>query len=524
MKNWKRLLGMVLALIMAIPAAAFAETAEKTYDTEMVFQLASDAINESVDYNADPISEHFRGKFNFKWDIIALASENAKEKIRIWINSGDMPDVVINSVYNHGEYTNYIEQGLLYRFPDDWKDRWPNAAAAYETTVLGSQLETTHGGTYIFPRALFAANKPTDLVVPHYSVYLRKDWAEAVGFELKDAYTTSELMEFARLIKEQDPGGVGSRLVPMSVRPALAVYLFTLANSTFSGGALTAAEFFRSDAGSYQWGPAQPETLEGLKLYKQAYEEGLLHPEFYTYSGSADNEDFYVAGISGLTVMAGMASYYQIADNYFKENLDLSFDEAIHTAAVLGDDGRYHSPELINYAGFYTFSPNISEEKFERYMDLLDYAATEEGQMIIRMGIEGEDWDWGDDGEILSYYAEGESVRTKYPSIYPVYHRIVIMSDDFSLINPVYEKEYRDRVIDIYKLKYDMGKDGSVAPTDWDVALFSSDAMNRLSFDYGLEYAMLVMGDNDIETDWNNWVSANAYMIDPVLEELDAAF
>ena len=53
---------------------------------------------------------------------------------------------------------------------------------------------------------------PGDVVVNHESVYLREDWANAVGFEIKDAYTASEIMEYARLVKEQDPGNVGTIL------------------------------------------------------------------------------------------------------------------------------------------------------------------------------------------------------------------------------------------------------------------------------------------------------------------------
>lgn len=76
------------------------------------------------------------------------------ERLRVWINSGDMPDVATWD-YNHGEAMNYIDQGLIYRLPDDWKERWPNVAKAYEDSQLGPALEEMVGGTYILPKPIF---------------------------------------------------------------------------------------------------------------------------------------------------------------------------------------------------------------------------------------------------------------------------------------------------------------------------------------------------------------------------------
>lgn len=521
----KKLATLLLALLMVImlASAALAE-ADPAYEEHYVFTIASQAINESTDYNADALTQHFEEKFNYEWDIISLPNENAEEKIRIWINANNMPDIVIGGTYQNGEMMNYINQGLLYRFPDDWKERWPNVAKAFELTSLGDAIAENAGGTYILPRPIFANNYPAEKIVPHYLAYMRKDWAEMVGFELKDAYTTSELLEYARLIKEKDPGNIGDRLVPIAIRPGFNCYAFVLPNNAYAGGSDTTCQFYLDENGKYQWGPASEDTLIGLKLFKQAYDEGLLNPEFYAYIGSEAEEDFYIAGVAGLSVYPGMASYFDLTANYLADNLSGNFADMVHTATILGEDGYYRAPELINYAGYMMFNPNIDEDKFNRFMDLLDYAATDEGQLTIRMGFEGIDWDWDEEGNIISHYAEGESARSKYASIYPIYHRLVIMSDDFTLINPAYKKEYRDRIVQMYKLKNEYASDTSIAPIDWNTQLHSSDAMSRISIDWGTEYATLILADGDLETNWRNWVKSYEYLINPVLEELNAAY
>ena len=34
--------------------------------------------------------------------------------------------------FNYGELVDYAAQDAVYRFPDDWKERWPNVAASQE--------------------------------------------------------------------------------------------------------------------------------------------------------------------------------------------------------------------------------------------------------------------------------------------------------------------------------------------------------------------------------------------------------
>lgn len=491
---------------------------EKEYSEHLVISLASVQVNESVDYNnGDEFTKWWTEKFNFEWDVIGLSWDVWAERLRVWINSEDMPDVATWD-YNHGEAMNYIEQGLLYRLPDDWKERWPNVARAFEDSQLGPALEEMVGGTYILPKPIFSTVKPTEKVVPHVTVYLRKDWAEAVGFELKDYYTVTELLEYARLIKEQDPGNVGAALIPIAARPEMALNIFIKSNATYAEGG-----FYKDADGNYQWGPANEDTLTGLQLYQQAFQEGLISPEFYAYTGTDDNAQFYVTGVAGATMMQGMAGAMTQCETSMRDNLGLEYDDVVHTCFIIGEDGKYHSPEQINYWTTVIFSPSISQEKFERYMDMMDFAASEENNVFLRMGFEGIDWKYDENGEIVSLL--GDTVASeKYPSVYPCYDAMYILADEFQLINPSYKKEFRDRVVKLYEEKYALGDEATIPSIDWDVQLYSSEAKNKLSYNWINEYAEIVLEEGDLETNWRNWVEEQQYLINPVIDELNAEF
>lgn len=209
--------------------------------------------------------QFFMDKFNIEWDFNYIEWASWDEMMRVWINSGDLPDVSIWN-YNYTDAENYSKQGLLYKFPDDWKERWPNAAMAYEASPLNTQLEEKFGGTYVMLRPTYVYHAQTDPIVNQIGVIgIRKDWAEAVGFEIKDAYTVDEILEFARLVKEQDPGNLGSSLIPICFDPANALTCFVSSNSRHSR---IETAFYKDENGEYQWGPADESVLETLKIYQ----------------------------------------------------------------------------------------------------------------------------------------------------------------------------------------------------------------------------------------------------------------
>lgn len=523
------LLSLCLVMMVAISACSKGENNENSgnsgnqgasskdgYDKKLKISIAS-TIKMEKDAMNNEFHKHWMDKYNLEWDYNYVEWDSWAEKLRLWINSGDLPDVASWN-YVHGDAINYIDQGLLYKFPDDWKERWPNVAAAYKQTGLGEKLEELTGGTYILPKPVYFENKPADPLLNQIGVIaLRKDWAEAVGFEIKDAYTVGELMDFARLLKEKDPGKVGSKLVPISYDVNDALTNIVMANSAHSR---VESAFYKGEDGKYQWGPANEETLNALKQFQAAYKEGLLNPEFYTWKSQEASQKFSINGVAGITSLGGLASYRQDMDNRMRENLGVDSLEVVHTAIVLGDDGKYRNLEQANFWSSIIFSPDISKEKFERVMDLMDYSISEEGQLLLNMGFEGTDWKYGENNELVSLLPEGTSLEKKYPSRF---EGLYLLGDDFSVINPAIKQEFRERSIKHYEDKAKLSTEGgAMAEYDWDVQLYDSKAKNQASFDYATEYANLILQDGDLEANWKAWVNDKMSLVQPVLDELNS--
>lgn len=456
----------------------------------------------------------FMDKFNIEWDYNYVEWGSWQEKLRVWINSGDLPDVSVWD-YNYTDAKNYVEQELLYRFPDDWKKKWPNAARAYDASPLNLELENRFGGTYVMLRPIFVNNAQTDPIVNQIGVIgIRKDWAEQVGFELKDAYTVEETLEYARLIKDKDPGNIGKGLIPLSYDPANALTCFVSANSDHSR---KENAFYKDETGTYQWGPAEQETLEALKIYQQAYKEGLMDKEFYLLNDN-DKDKFYINGTAALYHMGGVGDFRQTAHTEMKNNLQINSDEVIHEAIVLGNDNKYHNIILgSNYWSSLIFSPDITDENFERMMDMIDFTCTEEGQIICNMGFEGTDWEYKDE-KPASILPENTTILDKYGARI---ESLYILEDDFAVINPAIKEEYRDRMQTLAELKLQYGK-GVYSEIDWDESFYVSKAKDQAQLEYEKEYANLILQEGDLVTNWKKWVNTKMSLVQPYLDELNS--
>jgi putative aldouronate transport system substrate-binding protein len=492
---------------------------DKDFSDPMEIEFASIQVDSNRDYNeGDEFVKRWTDAFNVKWDLIPLTWDNWNERLRIWINSGDAPEMFVLN-YNHGEAVEYVNQGLIKKMPDGWKQKYPNLAKAASDSPLGPMAEELFGGTYYFYRPIFSINRPSEKLSNHMTVYIRKDWGRAAGAEVKPAMKISELIEYARKVKAVNPGNVGPNFYPIVVRAGnLGTWVHF--NSTFAGAG--SDPFYLGKDGMYHWGGADPATLEALKLLAAAYREGLIDPEFYTIQDPDDVGAFYMTGKSAVMFAEGMAARMQQISNDLKQNQNIDYDEAVEAVTVLGEDGRTHHTPLTNYWGAIAFSPNISDKKLERILQMFEYSCTEQGQLEVRCGIEGRDWNLDTNGEILSNYEPGVRTQDIY-AIHPVYGNMVILTDDFQFRNPSFTPPFRSKALEMYHLRESISTAETFPPEpDWNVVLHSSRALNLATLDYPVEYSALIAKSGDVEANWRAWVNEKMVNIQPVLDELNA--
>jgi len=508
----------------AKPSSDAGDSTETEYE-RVVISYSCPQVVEGYDYNTgDDYSKFILEKFNFEFEGKNVPWGEWHNMLSTWIMAQDMPDVAI---FNYGDGThadasNFVDQGLIKRLPDDWKTRWPNVAKVYETTSLGPMLEDLYGGTYFIPRARFFYNLPGDPLANHWSLWVRSDWVAAVGKEVKNNYTIPEILEIAKLIKEQDPGKVGAALAPISMDAGNSARFFLEANSTHWD------TFYKGSDGKYAWGAAAEDTLEGLKLWYQAYSTGILDPEFYLLDYEKDMEKFQTLGVAGVSYLGGQTADVERFRIDFTDYT--GFDaSAFGLATLLGTDGNYHQRDLINFWGAVCFSPDVDDAVFERWMDLMEFTASEDGYPGTQMGLKGIDWDRDANGDIVSLVPPGTLLAgdvgdAKYPSLGHVLGSVILW-DDLAFDNPNVAEEYRDESRALYKNRSEICTPESFAKVDWDLWMHNTDNLRRArGIDYDTEFSNLVTNaksEADLVNRYNAWLEAQQALIQPVLDELN---
>jgi len=480
---------------------------------------------EGFDYNTgDPNVIWLAEKFNYELETRCTGWNEWHSLLSTWIMAQDMPDVIN---YNYGEGThadasNFVSQGLIRRLPDDWKTRWPGVADVVDKTSLGPMLEDLYEGTYFLPRARFYYNLPGDPLANHWSLWMRADWIEAVGIEVKNNYSISEVMEIARRIKDQDPGGLGSTLVPISMDAGNSSRFFLEANSTHWN------TFYKGADGKYLWGAANEATLEGLKLWYEAYSTGLLDPEFYLLTHEQDMEKFQTLGIAGVSYLGGQTADVERFRIDFTNDTGIDAS-AFNLATLLGTDGYYHQRDLINFWGAIAFSPNSEDAVIERWLDLMEFRSTPDGYVNTQMGMKDIDWTRDADGNLVSLVEPGTLLagapgEGKYPSLGHVLGTIILW-DDLAFDNPNIGEEFRAESRALYQNRYDLSTPETFTKVDWNLWTAYTENMRRArGIDYPTEFANMVTTatseDHLIEI-YNSWLESQMPLIQPVLDELN---
>lgn len=475
-------------------------------------------LSEGVDYSNDAIYQTLSQKFNFTYELYPMTWDNWGEKNRLWISSGDMPDLTFWD-FNYTEYKNYAEQGLIRALPDGWEAKYPNLNAVVEATGIKDKI-TFDGKIYALPKPVFMHFAPLSESISHTSVYYRADWVKELGLEpFGDTVTVDELASFINAAKTADLDGHGSgKTIGITANYNNAVSMFVSQKNKGWNS------FYKKD-GKYVWGPAQPETLEGIKLLKKYYDMGLLDPDFYL-NDAKENRNKFASGISAITYDDGTIDNL---NNRIKEfaaaNPDKDAASAIGLTTLVGEDGKWHGLGGANFWCASVFSPTMSEEKMDRILSLYDYLASKEGQELVGLGIEGTDWERTADGYKLLRSANADGTIPLLKTVYPsaaFWYLLVILPDDFSFADPTADPAVVDQVVNMYNVKKD---NGDIQPYDYDFQFYSSDAKSNYSVATADEIVRIVMLPNaDIDAEWAKFIDAQKGMVNPLLDELNSAF
>ena len=358
----------------------------------------------------DPYTDFIEEKFGV--DIVPASYDYNSwgEQVMGEVNGNNIGDVFHFDLesFNFGNtYKNWAEGGVTKALPDDLS-RWPKIKNLINNTSNINSLKIG-GKLYGLPLA-YNQNDPTKDFSSFTYVY-RRDWLKAVddshkhgdntydaGYPLLNENDEYEWEDFLKIIDE-----FGKRTDVIEGNSA--------AIGDVAWGFPSLTNFFKDSPHCYSVksdGSVQNAfTTDGYKKGLDLTRTIIDKKEYFDQPSNTTNTkayDNFKGGHLGIYYENLSLSNYS---NLRKDIKDLvpgiseeQLDDRTAIMKVKGEDGKYHLEGSENWFSMTFFNNDISDEKQEKILDILDYLLGEEGTKLAIYGKENQDYVIDENGDV----------------------------------------------------------------------------------------------------------------------------
>jgi ABC-type sugar transport system, periplasmic component len=344
-------------------------------EISLMLQLPPEIVLEN-----NPVIEAIEEKLNVKLNIEAPPLNSYEDRVKMAMATGEMPDLL-----HYGAdifATQWAEEGLLLEVTDKLKE-YPGLASNISQEQLGDTEFFGDGKIYGVPRPN-SADK--------WGYLINQKWLDKVGLEAPK--TIDEFIEVCRAFTNDDPDGNGNDDTfgagLHAQQSSLDSGIWHLMNDFLSSAYYISSwhQGLPDVDGSAKLRALKSEYPEYMQLLHDLYSEGIIDREFITHGGEEAQEKFAQqrVGIIGAAEGSYMTS---IVERYSLNAEDYTFVQPLVKEA--GEKPVYAVPPSCWMA--YYVNANSSPEKQDAVLRLLDFANSEEGFILMHMGVQGVHYD-----------------------------------------------------------------------------------------------------------------------------------
>ena len=546
-----RLFALALVLILALgcvacsaPAQAPEDAADPAADPAAQSPEAPAAETDSafaehvtftMNTTSDPPAEddalwnYYTDKFNFTVDWVPLQYAERFDKLRIWIATDDLPDVVwigLNDVI-YSEYITWMNSGMFAEVPS--LDAYPNIQAMYDQeAMLGDELCTFDGKLMSLPAMRDSASY--DFMI-NMGIGYRADWAEKLGMRNEgDVYTWDEFMNLLQAFIEQDPGGNGAgNTYGLCTRMGYFPDILGIWQTNPTPWTFEEPGYIEMD-GQYVWYPSTDAYIEGLKIVKDLYDRGIIWPDNVIDSSETLYRELYVAGQMGAMAQnLSLGFVSQVRDDMIKVDPSLERDKVYAIAKISnpGTEDEFYQHAVASYWSCVAFSLKATDAQKDRFLATQDWNLSPEGLNLGLYGLEGTDFTVNDDGSINLLWDKDETGTYIDPYTFREYYTRLSVYDNaanFTNVskNPKDVEDVRsamdwsvENIGDDVKV-LDYVQTYTTTPNKDKLGTFTAQTKAKV-----IDLLANSTGDT-IEADWRAWIAEMMPQVQPVLDDLNA--
>ncbi|AQY01209.1 putative aldouronate transport system substrate-binding protein [Microbacterium foliorum] len=390
--------GAIAAVTVVATGLALAACTPSSDDNGQLVAFGPQGENGSLKDNLFTQEVEKKFDIDFDWQTTTYDGSVAGEKRQISLASGDYPDAYFLvpwvDGFSRNEILKYGQQGVLMPLEDLIDEHAPNLKKRFEEKPDWEQSVTAPDGH------IYAITQWSECFHCSYpsKLWMNTTWLDALGLE--QPTTTEELRTVLRAFKDGDPNGNGAAdEVPLSGSASEPIINYLMNAFTYAPvGGPSSPPPLVLDGDEVVLNATSDSWRAGLEYITSLAQEGLLDTAAFTQNGDAlkalgDSADAQILG-SAVTLHP-----YVFVSADSPDGRDKNYDAV---APLAGPDGTqlatWRSP--VNPVGTFALTNKSTEEERIEAIKLLDYLATDEGQIRASMGPEGEAWVPAEEGDL----------------------------------------------------------------------------------------------------------------------------
>lgn len=338
----------------------------------------SNAAIMTTDWNDNEFYQEMERRTGVHLEFEMVSSADYQTNFNLMIASGNLADMIYVGASYYAEGVDAaIDDGYFLDLTDLVDEYMPNYEKVRTSDVQYELLSTTDSGRLGAVYELRQSKQG-----PWLGLWIRQDWLDDLG--LDTPVTFDDYHEVLTAFKNE--------------KGATAPLILNFSGSdgefgTMSGGLNVLNSWQLDETGKVNFGPYMDAWKEYVTIMHQWYTEGLIDPDFMATDERTADMAKVVTGASGV-----FAALYTMPSVYEAASEDPNMNLAPVNPPVMNEGDEGHIRLRDSYTSGNT-AISADSENWEVALRWLDYLYTDEGALLANYGVEGDTFEFNEDGE-----------------------------------------------------------------------------------------------------------------------------
>lgn len=389
---------LMAAFCMQAAACGFFsdEVSEDTVNISVVWDGLAYLDVDDAENNA--VGNKIREETGINVNITFVSGNEAENLTRIFAAGKNFPDVIMCPYWGGSDAASaVIRDAADAGYLADWDEKieeydCKNLKTAFTQGVSSDFIEYEWGAEefagkhYVLPmHTPYSAEEMKNF---GYTVYCRQDILQDLGVDPQSVTTSQAVYELAQRIAAGHYTDINGNPIVTATTWGNGWSYECYLNS-FKTRGLT--NIIDNGDGSYMWNGMDPMLDEEVKFMNQFVNSGLFDMSAFSQSSTQALQKHITGGV-GLTAATYEHIYENLSGTLYRTHPEMRY---VPLGPILDADGNAAMPETVRDDGEYGCAALVMTSECrnpESVMRYLDYINSPEGQRLVYLGIEGEDW------------------------------------------------------------------------------------------------------------------------------------